>query len=83
MRDFFINTFEKLVAVIIVLLAIGAVVGAFGAAMEGGIIAFVAVLVFGAVYVIAVGGFMYLGLGIYRNTQRTADALERQFGDKG
>ena len=78
MRDFFINSFEKLVGVIIILIAIGTLLGAFGAAQEGGILAFLAVLVFGAVYVVFMGGLMYLGLGIYHNTQRTADALEKQ-----
>ena len=78
MRDFFINSFEKLVGVIIILIAIGTLLGAFGAAQEGGILAFLAVLVFGAVYVVFMGGLMYLGLGISHNTQRTADALEKQ-----
>lgn len=76
MRDFFINSFEKLVGVIIVLMAVGVLLGAFGASQEGGVLAFVGVLLFGAVYVIFMGGLMYLGLGIYHNTQRTADALE-------
>lgn len=76
MRDFFINSFEKLVAVIVVLMCIGVVVGAFGAAMEGGILAFLGVLIFGAIYVILMGGFMYLGLGIYHNTKRMADAMD-------
>ena len=78
MRDFFINSFEKLVGVIIVLMALGTVIAAFGAAQEGGVLAFLGVLVFGAVYVVFMGGLMYIGLGIYHNTQRTADALERQ-----
>ncbi len=76
MRDFFINSFEKLVAVIVVLMCIGVVVGAFGAAMEGGILAFLGVLIFGGIYVILMGGFMYLGLGIYHNTKRMADAMD-------
>lgn len=78
MRDFFISWFEKLVGVIIILMGIGVVIGAFGAAQEGGVLAFIGVLLFGAVYVIFMGGLMYLGLGIYHNTQRTADALENR-----
>lgn len=78
MRNFFINSFEKLVGVIIVLMAIGVVIGAFGASQEGGVLAFLGVLIFGAIYVIFMGGIMYLGLGIYHNTLRTADALENR-----
>ena len=77
MREFFINSFEKLVAVIVVLMCIGAVVGAFVAASEGGIFAFLGVLIFGGIYVILMGGLMYLGLGIYHNTKRMADAMDR------
>lgn len=86
MRDFFINSFEKLVSVVIVLMGIGVVVGALaatfsssgeGAESVGGPIAGLFVLVFGSIYLIFVGGFMYLGLGIYQNTKRTAEAVEK------
>jgi len=80
MRDFFINSFEKLVAVIIVLMCLAVIVGAIGAAQEGGVLAFVGVLIVGAVYVILMGGLMYLGLGIYHNTKRMADAMEARGG---
>ena len=42
-----------------------------------GPIAGLAVLIGGGLYLIVMGGFAYLGLGIYQNTRRTADALER------
>jgi hypothetical protein len=90
MRDFFIRSFELLVGVIIVVMSIGVVIAAvatmFGAGMGagmgpmgqgGGIIAGLAILVGGTIYVIFIGGIMYLGLGIYQNTKRTAEALER------
>ena len=89
MRDFFINGFEILVGVIVVLLII-AVLGAAGAVafggggtfiqgmpMQGGILAGVAILVAGLLYVVFLGGLMYLGLGIYQNTKKSAAALER------
>jgi hypothetical protein len=82
MRDFFIGTFEKLVSVIVVLMGLGVVLGSFAAWADGGFLAFIAVLIGGAIYTILMGGFMYLGLGIYHNTQRTADALERQEGSR-
>ncbi len=77
MRDFFISTFEKIVGVIVILMGIGVILGAFGAGAQSGILAFLGVLVFGAVYVVLMGGLMYLGLGIYHNTKRTADALDK------
>lgn len=87
MRDFFISAFEKLVGVIVVVLTLLVLLAA-GAAMMGGLTgpdgqqvsgvgAGIAILILGIVYVIFVGGAMYLGLGIYQNTRRTAELLER------
>jgi len=85
MRDFFIGAFEKLVAVIVVLMIVGVVIAAaavsFGGGMgpggQGGILQGLFVLIGGAIYVIFIGGAMYLGLGIYQNTRRTAELLEQ------
>ncbi|MGI9393567.1 MAG: hypothetical protein ACR2OY_02875 [Boseongicola sp.] len=77
MRDFFISTFEKIVGVIVVVMGIAVIVGAFGAGSQSGILAFLGILVIGAVYVVLMGGLMYLGLGIYHNTKRMADAMDR------
>jgi len=87
MRDLFINGFEILVGVIVVILAVAVVavagLAAFGnAGMMGpnapsGPLAGLAILVGGALYVLFVGGLMYLGLGIYQNTRRTAFAMEK------
>jgi hypothetical protein len=85
MRDFFINAFEKLVGVVIVLLLIGVVIGAgavgFAPPQPGqpsGILPALGILIFGLIYVIFIGGALYLGLGIYQNTKRMADAMDRQ-----
>jgi uncharacterized membrane protein len=90
MRDFFIKSLDKLVGIVIVLMAVAVVVAAIGATMGGatmngqhmggGPLAGLLILVIGAIYILFVGGFMYLGLGIYHNTKRTAEALEKQFG---
>ena len=86
MRDFFIKAFEILVVVIIVLLALGVLVGAGLAVFGGrytapgglsGALAGLAILVGGAIYVVFIAGLMYLGLGIYQNTKRTAAAVEK------
>ncbi len=77
MRDFFIGSLEKLITIIVVLLVIGTVIGALAAMAQQGILAGVAVLVAGSVYSVLVGGMLYIGVGIYDNTKRTADAVER------
>lgn len=88
MRDFFIRGLEIILNIIVILMIIG-VVGAAGFAafsdttmMTGvggqgmnGMLAGAFILVAGLIYVIFVAGFMYLGLGIYQNTKRTADLL--------
>lgn len=83
MRDFFITWFERLVGVIIILAAIAVLIvgiatmaGATG--QPGGFLVGLMVLVFGAVYIVLLGGGLYLGLGIYQNTKRMADAMERR-----
>ena len=80
MRDFFISAFESLIAVIIVLIALGVLVGAAAATMQDGPIAGIAVLVGGTLYTIIVGGMLYMVFGIYHNTRRTAEACERMLG---
>ncbi len=85
MRDFFINSLEILVGVIVVLLALGVLIAAGAAAFGGGMgpggasgpLAGVGILIGGALYVIFLGGFMYMGIGIYQNTKRTAEAMEK------
>lgn len=87
MRDFFISAFEKLVGLIVVALSLLVLLAA-AAAMTGGLSgpdgqqvggigAGLAILILGFVYVIFIGGVMYLGLGIYQNTRRAAELLER------
>ncbi len=89
MRDFFINSLEILVSVIVVLLGVSVVIaagivafgngggmGPAGAQMHGPV-AGLMILIGGALYVIFLGGFMYMGIGIYQNTKRTAAAVEK------
>ncbi|EBA15107.1 hypothetical protein RSK20926_04467 [Roseobacter sp. SK209-2-6] len=81
MRDLFIGLFEKLVTVFVVLMCLGVIAGAFGAfvapAPNGGIIPAILVLVLGSIYAVMMGGMMYLFLGVYHNTKRTAEAIEK------
>ena len=78
MRDFFIEALDKLIGVIIVILALAVLVAAIGVTVQGQhpILAGLVVLSVGAVYVMLIGGMLYLFLGIYYNTKRTADILE-------
>lgn len=88
MRDFFINSLELLVGLIVILLSLGVIVGAAAAAFGGGgmmpggtgmpgPLSGLLILIGGGLYVIFVGGFLYMGIGIYQNTRRSADALEK------
>ncbi|MCK0169140.1 hypothetical protein MWU52_16415 [Jannaschia sp. S6380] len=80
MRDFFINAFDMLVGIIVILGAIGVVIAALIAALTdngGGFLAAIGILIGGSLYLVLIGGGMYLGLGIYHNTRRMADAVER------
>ncbi|WP_371155114.1 hypothetical protein [Jannaschia sp. 2305UL9-9] len=87
MRDFFIRGYEIVLTLVIVAAAVGVAVAAIGAmigpislgaevAPLQGPYAAAAILLGGWLAVLVIGGALYLGLGIYHNTQRTADALE-------
>ena len=58
------------------LMCLGVVFAVFAAGVENGIFGSLIALIFGSIYVIFFGGFIYLGLGIYHNTRRTAEAME-------
>lgn len=88
MRDFFIGSLNILIGIFLVLLTLG-VIGFAAAAFMGGMttpdgqqvggaLMGVGILVGGLIYVMFIGGFMYLGLGIYHNTKRMADAMDAQ-----
>lgn len=91
MRDFFIRGFEAILSIILIVMAIAIVisagVAAFGnAQIEGapaglqGPLAGLVILVGGFVALLVYGGLLYLGLGIYHNTRRTAELLEARGG---
>ena len=91
MRDFFIRGFEAVLSVLLIVAAIGIVIAAGAVAFGGGSvdempsgtggpIAGLVILVGGFVALIVYGGFLFLGLGIYHNTRRTAEALEARGG---
>lgn len=80
MRNFFIGSFEKLVAVLLVLISLGVLGAALGlmvSGQPGGVWIGLAALVGGAFYIVLIGGMLYLALGIHDNTRRTAEAMEK------
>lgn len=78
MREFFIDSFEGIVSVLVVLMGIGVLVAGLAAMFGpgGGFWRGLFVLIGGGVYVMLIGGAMFLALGIYHNTKRTAEAIE-------
>ena len=86
MKDFFINSLEKLITAVIILGAIAVVSTAVVVAVSGqdvsgqigGPLMGLGILIGGALYLVLLGGFAYLAIGIYQNTKRTAEALEKQ-----
>lgn len=83
MREFFITWFERIVGLLIIAVSLGFLVAGFGTmagltGQPGGVFAGIMILIAGAIYVVLMGGVLYLGLGIYQNTKRMADALERR-----
>ncbi len=89
MRDFFIRGFEVILSIVLIVGAIGVILFAGAVALGssningldvGGPVAGIAILIGGLVYLLFVGGLMYLGLGIYHNSRRTAEAAEGRGG---
>ena len=79
MRDFFIFWMERIINAVMIIGA-AAVLGGGIAVMfqpEGGVIAGLLTWVAGSIYLILMGGMIYLGIGIHNNTRRTAEAVER------
>jgi len=82
MRDFFIRSLGNIVSVLIILMAIAVLAAGIGVMFTspmngGGLLPGLGVLIGGGVYVLVVGGFLYLALGVYDNTKRTAEAVEK------
>jgi hypothetical protein len=76
MRDFFIQSLGKIISVLIIIMALAVVVGGIGAIFQGQFLSGIGILIAGAIYVLVMGGFLYLALGVYDNTKRTAEAVE-------
>lgn len=74
MRDFFIDWAERLITVFVILMILGVIIAGIGSmfsGIPGGFWRGLALIVFGGLYAILMGGLMYLFFGIFRNTQET------------
>ena len=81
MRDFCIGLFSKIIDILVVLSLIGAAVVYIESEKMGSPVSHfraVIVLIGGALYVSFLAGALYLGLGVYHNTKRSAELLEAQ-----
>ncbi|MDB2406931.1 hypothetical protein N9W17_00145 [Jannaschia sp.] len=87
MRDFFIQGFEIVLTLVLLACAVGITALAIGVLMgpvtlsdslppAQGLAWAAAILLGGWLSLLVVGGALFLGLGIYHNTRRTADTLE-------
>ena len=80
MRDFFINSAERLLVLFAVLALLAVAVAGIGAMFHpyyGSLWRGLAILVGGGLYVVVMAGLMFVAFGIYRNTQETNVLLSR------
>lgn len=80
MRDFFLNSFEILVEVIVGLMCLGVVILAavpLFSGHDGSLLMAVGILVGGGLYVVLMGGILYLVLSMHDSMKRTAAAVEK------
>jgi len=90
MRHFFIRSFEILVGFFVILGILGVLAAALAVGTGSmtssngdsisGVFPAIAILCGGLLYIAFVAGFLYMGVGIYNNTKRTAEAVEQMAG---
>ncbi|MGA0542059.1 hypothetical protein [Neotabrizicola sp. VNH66] len=80
MRHAIIRSFDVLVWLMAALLAIGGLVAGGMAMGQGQGLAGLMIIVGGILYAIIFAGMLFLVVGIYENTKRTAEAVERMGG---
>ena len=86
MGHFFIRLLDFLIGIFVAVGFVGVLVVAFAASSGailgpagtsfGGNGAGIVILIGGLIYLAFIAGFLYLGVGIYDNTRRSAEALE-------
>ncbi|MDB6180808.1 hypothetical protein [Paracoccus fistulariae] len=74
MREFFIDWSERLIAVFVIVAGIGVIFASLAAmfsGIPGGFLQGLLILIGGCIYLIIMGGMLYVAFGIYRNTLET------------
>ena len=82
MRDFFIGSLEMLINILVVIMGVAVIIAGLGALFTTGFVEGLIILVGGSAYVCFTAGMMYLFLGIYQNTKKTAQLLEDSLYEK-
>ncbi len=76
MRDFVIKSMDVLVWIAAFLVAAGGIVAGLMAVGQGQMQGLILV-VMGPLYAIMIAGWVFLAIGTYHNTKRTAEAIEK------
>lgn len=84
MRDLFIRSLERFLDILVWVVAAFVIISGLVAMFSSnagffyGLISGLAIWIFGALNMLMVFGGLYLGLGIYHNTLRAAEAAEKR-----
>lgn len=79
MREMIIRSLDMIVWVVAALMAIVGIIAGL-AALAQGEIAGLAIMIGGLLYAVVFAGTFFLLIGVYNNTGRTADAVEKMAG---
>lgn len=77
MRETIIKSFDLLITVMAGLIVITSVIIGFMVMFQGAFFMGLAYMIGGCLYAVIFAGGLYLLIGIYENSKRTADAVER------
>jgi hypothetical protein len=76
MRDMIIKSLDVIVWIIAIIIAAGGVIAGL-VALANGQPEGIAFIIGGPLYAIIFAGFIFVAIGIYHNTKRTAEAIEK------
>jgi hypothetical protein len=76
MRDFVIKSLDVIIWIVAAFFVLGGVIGGLIALVNGQMQG-LALIILGPLYAIVFAGWIFLAIGTYNNTKRTADAIEK------
>ncbi len=80
MRETIIKSFDLLITLLAGLIVLAAAIMGLMMIFQGYILIGLGYIIGGALYAVILAGGLYLLIGIYENTKRTAEAVERLSG---